>query len=154
MRVSQRGMSMLKILEMFKHFWPASEPCKQRTSRVMDPIFSMPALHTRTYPPCNSLSMGMQSLATLVCRIWVNYMWNMKIARQSVLFWRGSIKRLGFQTTNRYRAETFMNYSYRIGLPYFAGTSYEHMRVSQIRTSNLKILENFKHFWPVSEPCK
>ena len=107
----------------------------------MDPIFSMLALHTRTYPPCNSQSMGMQSLATLVCQIWVNYMWNMKIARQSVLFWRGSIKRLGFQTTNRYSAETFMISSYRIGLPYFAGTSYEHMRVSQFQTSNWKFLK-------------
>ena len=118
MRVSHSGTSNVKILEVFKHFWPALEPCKLRTNRVMGSIFSVPALHTRTYPPYSSQSMDMHSLATLVCQIWVNYRWNMEIAGQNVLIWGGSIKRLDLQTTYRYRAKHFRIYFYWRGLPY------------------------------------
>ena len=154
MRVSHSGTSNVKILEVFKHFWPALEPCKLRTNRVMGSIFSVPALHTRTYPPYSSQSMDMHSLATLVCQIWVNYRWNMEIAGQNVLIWGGSIKRLDLQTTYRYRAKHFRIYFYWRGLPYFVVARSENMRVSHRGTSNVKILEIFKHFWPASEPCK
>ena len=118
----------------------------------MGSIFSVPALHIRTCPPDNSQSMDKHSLATLVCQIWVNYRWNMEIAGQNVLFWMGSIKRLDLQTTYRYRAKHFRIYSYWRGLPYFVVTRFENMRVSHSGTSNVKILEIFKHFWPASEP--
>ena len=154
MRVSHSGTSNLNILEIFKHFWPASEPCKQRTIGVRDSIFSVPALHTRIYPPYNSQSMGIHSLSTLVFQNCVNYRWNMEIALQNVLFWMGSIKRLDLQTTYRYRAKHFRIYSYWSGLSYFVVTRSENMRVSHSGTSNVKILEIFKHFWPASEPCK
>ena len=75
----------------------------------MGSIFSVPALHTRTYRFYNSPSMNMHSLATLVCQIWVNYRWNMEITWQNVLIWMGSIKRLDLQTTYRYRAKHFRN---------------------------------------------
>ena len=157
-------------------------------------MFSVPALHTRTYPPYNSQSVNKHSFATLVClHIFcacstlhpylpghpiirkcmdmhslatlgmdcikmvshlVNYRWNMEIAGQNVLFWMGSIKRLDLQTTYRYRAKHFRIYSYWSGLPYFVVTRSENMRVSHSGTSNVKILEIFKHFWPASEPCK
>ena len=107
----------------------------------MGSIFSVPALHTRTYPPYNSQSMDMHSLATLVCQIWVNYRWNMEIAGQNVLFWRGSIKLLDLQTTYRYRAQHFSIYSYRIGLPYFVSTTSEHMRVSHTGRQIWKFLK-------------
>ena len=122
MRVSHSGTSNLNILETFKHFWPASEPCKQRTIGVRDSIFSVPALHTRIYPPYNLQSMGIHSLSTLVFQNCVNYRWNMEIALQNVLFWMGSIKRLDLQTTYRYRAKHFRIYSYWSGLSYFVVT--------------------------------
>ena len=137
MRVSHNGTSNLKILEIFKHFWPALEPCKQRTSRVRGSILSVLVLRTHT------------SLSN-----WVKYRWNLVIAWQNVLFWRGSIKRLDLQTTYRYRAVPFWIYFYRIELPYCVVTRSDHMRVSHNGTSNLKILEIFKHFWPALEPCK
>ena len=118
----------------------------------MGSIFSVPALHTRTYRPYNSPNLDMHSLATLVCQIWVNYRWNMEIAGQNVLYWMGPIKRLDLQTTYRYRDKHFTIYSYWRGLPHFVVTRSENMRVSHSGTSNVKILEIFKHFWPASEP--
>ena len=103
-------------------------------------------LRTRTHSPCNQQGMGMHSIATLVCQIWVKYRWNLVIAWQNVLIWRGSIKRLDLQTTYRYRAEPFRIYFYRIGLPYCVVTRSDPMRVSHSGTSNLKFLEIVKHF--------
>ena len=121
----------------------------------MGSIFSVPALHTRTYRSYNSPSMDMHSLATLVCQICVNYRWNMEITWQNVLFWMGSIKRLDLQTTYRYRAKHFRIYFYWRGLPYFVVPRSANMRVSHSGTSNVKILEIFKqvsdlHRSPVS----
>ena len=59
---------------------------------------------------------------------------------------RGSIKRLDLQTTYRYRAKHFRIYFYWSGLPYFVVPRSENMRVSHSGTSNVKILEIFKHF--------
>ena len=74
------------------------------------------------------------------------YRWNLVVAGQDVLFWRGSIKRLHLQTTCRYRAETSRVFSYRIELQSFVVTRSNLIRVSHSGTSNLKLLEMFNHF--------
>ena len=140
MRVSHSGTSKLKIPEIFKICWPASEPCKQGTTRVTVSIFSMRPLRTPTYPLCKWEGISMHRLATLVCQSWGKYRWNMEIAGQNVLFWRGSIKRLDLHMTYRYRAETFRIYLYRLGLPPWVDTRSDLMRVSYSGTSNLIIL--------------
>ena len=154
MRVSHSGASKLKIPEIFKICWPASEPCKQGTTRVKVSIFSMRPLRTPTYPLCKWEGISMHRLATLVCQSWGKYRWNMEIAGQNILFWRGSIKRLDLHMTYRYRAETFRVYFYRLGLPFCVVTRSDLMRVSHSGTSKLKIPEIFKICWPASEPCK
>ena len=109
---------------------------------------------TPTYPLCKWEGISMHRLATLVCQSWGKYRWNMEIAGQNVLFWRGSIKRLDLHMTYRYRAETFRVYFYRLGLPFCVVTRSDLMRVSHSGTSKLKIPEIFKICWPASEPCK
>ena len=126
MRISHTGTSKLKNPEILKIFWPASEPCREATSKYSDSIFPVPILPTRSYPPCKYEGMGMHSLDTLVCQSWGKYRWNMEIAGQNVLFWRGSIK----------------------------VTTSDCMRVSHSGTSKLKIPEILKIFWPASEPCR
>ena len=74
------------------------------------------------------------------------YRWNLVVAGQDVLFWRGSIKRLDLQTTCRYRAETSRVFSYRIELQSCVVTRSNLIRVSHSGTSNLKLLEMFNHF--------
>ena len=154
MRVSHSGTSKLKIPEIFKICWPASEHCKQGTTRVKVSTFSMRPLRTPTYPLCKWEGISMHRLATLVCQIWGKYRWNMEIAGQNDLFWRGSIKRLDLHMTYRYRAETFRIYLYRLGLPSWVDTRYDLMRVSRSGTSKLKIPEILKICWPSSEACK
>ena len=154
MRVSHSWTSKLKIPETLKTFWPASEPCREATSKYSDSIFPVSVLRTRTYLPCNWEGIGMHSLVTVICQSWVIYTWNMEIAGQNVLFWRRSIKRLDLQITYRYRAETFRVYSYRLGLPSCVVTRSDLMRVSHSWTSKLKIPEILKTFWPASEPCR
>ena len=72
--------------------------------------------------------------------------WNLVVAGQDVLFWRGSIKRLDLQTTCSYRAETSRVFSYRIELQSCVVTRSNLIRVSHSGTSNLKLLEMFNHF--------
>ena len=154
MRVSYSGRSKLKIPEILKISWPASEPCREATSKYSDPIFSVPVLRTLTYTPCNWEGINMHSVATLLGKILGKYRWNLVIARQNVLFWRGSIKRLDLHTTYRYRAVIFSIDSYRAGLPCFVDPRSDLMRVSYSGTSKLKIPEILKIFWPASEPCR
>ena len=79
---------------------------------VRGTISSVSALRTRTYPSCKWKCMDTHSFATLVGQTWVKHRWNLVIAGQNVLFWRGSIKQLDLQINYRYRAETFRIYSY------------------------------------------
>ena len=116
-------------------------------------MFPLPVLRIRTYTPCNWEAIGMCSLVTVICQSWVKYRWNMEIAGQYVLFWRGSIKWLELQRTYRYRAETFRIYSYRWGQPFSVGTRFDLMRVSHSGTSNLIIPQIYRIFWPASVPC-
>ena len=48
MRVSHSWTPKLNILEILKHFWPASEPCRQATINDMDIMFPVPALPSLT----------------------------------------------------------------------------------------------------------
>ena len=141
MRVSYSGRSKLKIPEILKICWPASEPCREATVKYSNSIFPVRVLHIRTHSPHNWEGIDMRSWATADCQIWVKCRWNLGIAGQNVLFWRGSIKWLDLQTTYRYRAETFGIYSYRIGLPSCVDTRPDLMRVSYSGRSKLKIPE-------------
>ena len=154
MRVSRSGTSKLKIPEIFKICWPASKPCKQGTTRVKGSIFSMRPLPTPTYPLCKWEGISMHRLGKQVCQSWGKYGWNMEIAGQNVLFWRGSTKWLDLHMTYRYRVETFRIYFYRLGLPSCVVTWSDLMRVSHSGTSKLKIPEILKICWHASEPCK
>ena len=116
MRVSHSGTSKLKIPEILKIFWPASEPCREATSMYSDTVFPVRILRILTYQPCKYEGIGMHSVDTLICRSWGKYRWITEIAGQNVLFCGGFIKRLDLQTTYRYRAEPFRVYSYMIGL--------------------------------------
>ena len=48
MRVSHSWTPHLTILEISKHFWPASEPCRQATINDMDFMFPVPSLPSLT----------------------------------------------------------------------------------------------------------
>ena len=149
MRVSHSWTSNLNIPQIWKIFWPASEPCKQGTTWVKGYIFSTRPLRTRTYPLCKWEGIRMHRLAKLVCHIWGKYKWNMEIAGQNVLFWRGSIKRLELQTTYRYRAKTFVIYSYMSAQPSSVDTRSHLVRVSHSGTSKLKLLK-FKIYFDLN----
>ena len=154
MRVSHSWTPKLNILEILKHFWPASEPCIQATIKDMDFIFPVPALRSITYPPCKYESMDMQSWSTVVCQTWGQFRWNLVISCQNVVFWMGSIKRADLQTAYRYRAESFRVDSNMIGRSTCAVTRSDLMRVSHSWTPKLNILKIIKHFWPASEHCR
>ena len=70
MQVSHSGTPNLNILEILKHLWPASEPCRQATINDMDFIFPV---HVPCLPlpitPCKYEGMDMHSLSTVVCKI-------------------------------------------------------------------------------------
>ena len=87
----------------FRNILAASEPCREATSMYSDSKFPVRILRILTYQPCIYEGMDMHSVDTLVCQIWGKYRWIMEIARQNVLFGRGSIKRLDLQMTYRYR---------------------------------------------------
>ena len=55
----------LNILDILKHFWPASEPYRQTTIKAMDYIFPLPALRSITYRPCKYQSMEMHRWSTV-----------------------------------------------------------------------------------------
>ena len=101
--VSVSGTSNVKIPEILEIIWPASEPCREATSMYSDTVFPVRILRILTYQPCKYEGIGMHSVDTLICRSWGKYRWIMEIARQNVLFCRGSIKRLDLQMTYRYR---------------------------------------------------
>ena len=153
MRVSHSWTPKLNILEILKHFWPASEPCIQATIKDMDFIFPVPALRSVTYPPCKYESMDMQSWSTVVCQTWRQFRWNLVISFQNVVFWMGSIKRPNLQTADRNRAESFRVDSNMMGWSTCAVTRSNLMRVSHSWTPKLNILEILKHLWPASKPC-
>ena len=77
MRVSHSWTPQLNILEILKHFWPASEPCRQANVKDMDCIFSVCALPSFIYPPCKYEGMGMHSWSIVVCQLWGQFRWNL-----------------------------------------------------------------------------
>ena len=79
MQVSHSGTSQLNILEILKHFWPASEPCRQATNRNMYFIFLIRAIPPVPYPSCKQEVMSMHNLATVLCKVWWEFRWNLGI---------------------------------------------------------------------------
>ena len=79
MRVSHSWTPKLNILEIFTHFWPPSEPCRQATIKDMDFIFPVLTLPSLTCPPCKYEGMDMHSSSTVVCKIWGQFRWNLVI---------------------------------------------------------------------------
>ena len=79
MRVSHSWTPKLNILEILKHFWPASGPCIQATIKDMDFIFPVRALTSVTHPHCIYEGMGMHSWSTVVCQTWGQFRWNLVI---------------------------------------------------------------------------
>ena len=154
MRVSHSWTSKLNILEILKHFWPASEPCIQATIKDMDFRFPVPALRSVTHPPCKYVSMDMQSWSTVVCQTLGQFRWNLVIYVSKCPILKGSIKRPNLQTADRYRAESFRVDSNMIGWSTSAVTRSNLMRVSHSWTAKLNILKILKHFWPAPEHCR
>ena len=153
MRVSHSWTPKLNILEILKHFWPASEPCIQATIKDMDFIFPVRALTSVTHPHCIYRGMRMHSWSTVVCQTWGQFRWNLVIYWSKCPILKGSIKRPNLQTADRYRAESFRVDSNMIGWSTCAVTRSNLMRVSHSWTPKLNILDILKHFWPSSEPC-
>ena len=81
MRVSHSWTSKLNIVEILKHFWPASEPCMQATIKDVDFIFPVPDLRSVIFPPCKYESMDMHSWSTVVYQNWGQFRWNLVILR-------------------------------------------------------------------------
>ena len=142
-RVSHSWKPKLNILEISRHFWPASEACIQATIKDMDFIISVPALPSVTYPPYIYEGMGMHRWSTVVCQIWGQFRWNLVMYGSKCLFWRRSIKRADLQTAYRYRAESFRVDSNMIGRSTCAVTRSDLMRVSHSWTPKLNVLKIF-----------
>ena len=140
MQVSHSGTPQLNILEILKHFWPASEPCRQATNRNMYFIFLIRAIPPVPYPSCKQ-EVDMHSLATVLCKVGENFVQIWEFTGQNVLFWRGSIKRADLQTAYRYRIESFRVDFHMIGWSTWVNTRSDHMQVSHSGTSKLNILE-------------
>ena len=79
MRVSHSWTPQLNILEILKHLWPASEPCRQATIKDMDFIFPVRTLPTITYRPWKYKGMDILSWSTVVCHIWGHFRWNLVV---------------------------------------------------------------------------
>ena len=154
MRVSHSWAPHLNILEIIKHLWPASEPCRQATINDMDFMFPVPSLPSLTWHRCKYEGMGMHPLATVLCQIWGPFCWNLVIYGSKCPILKGSIKRPDLPTAYRYRTESFSVDSNVIGRSTCAVTRSDLMRVSHSWTTQLNILEILKHVWPASESCR
>ena len=69
MRVSHSWTPQLNILEILKHLWPASEPCRQANIKDMDCIFPVPTLPSLIYQPCKYEGMDMPTLTTVLSKL-------------------------------------------------------------------------------------
>ena len=89
MRVSHSWTPQLNILEILKHFWPASEPCRQANINDMDCLFLVRALPSLIYPPCKYEGMYMHSWSTVVCQNWGQFRWDLVIygSKWPILKW-------------------------------------------------------------------
>ena len=149
-RVSHSGASKLKLLKFLNisdlHCSPVSrEPVGLWASCILCELY----IPIPTYP-LNGKVWACIVQPQQPVNVGGKYRWNLVIAGQDVLFWRGSIKWLDLQTTCRYRAETFRVCSYRIELESCVVTSNNLIRVRHSGASKLKLLEIFKHFWHAS----
>ena len=154
MRISHSRTPKLNILEIFIHFWPTSESCRQATTKDMDFIFPVHTLPTRPNRARNYEGMYMHSLTIVLGKIWWEFRWNLVLYGSKILFWLGSIKRPDLQTAYRNMAETFRVDFNVMGRSTCPITRSDLMRVSHSRTSKLNILEILIHFWPTSESSR
>ena len=76
-RVSHSWAPQLNILEILKHFWPASGPCRQATIKDIDFIFPVRTLPSLICPPYKYEGMDMHSSSTVVCKMWGQFRWNL-----------------------------------------------------------------------------
>ena len=77
MRVSHSWTPQLNILEILKHLWPASEPCRQANIKDMDCIFPVPTLPSPIYQPCKYEGMDKPTSTTVLCQSWGQFRWNL-----------------------------------------------------------------------------
>ena len=77
MRVSHSWTPQLNILEILKHLWPASEPCRQANIKYIDCIFPVPTLPSLIYQPCKYEGMDKPTLTTVLCQSWRQFRWNL-----------------------------------------------------------------------------
>ena len=89
MRVSHSWTPQLNILEIFKHFWPASEPCRQANVKGMACIFSVRALPSLINPPYTYEGMYMYSRSTVVCQSWGQFRLNLVLYRSKCPILKG-----------------------------------------------------------------
>ena len=152
MLVSHSWTPKLNILEILKHFWPSSEPCRQATINDMGFMFPVPALPSVTYRPRKYKGMNMHSLATVLCQIWGQFRWNLVLhgSKCPILKWVHQTARS--PNAYGYRTESFSVDSNMTGRS--AVTRSDLMRLSHSWTPKLNILEILTHFWPASEPCR
>ena len=76
-RVSHSWTPQLNILEILKHFWPASGPCRQATIKDIDFIFPVRTLPSLICPPYKYEGMDIHSSSTVVCKMWGQFRWNL-----------------------------------------------------------------------------
>ena len=154
MRVSHCWTPHLNILEILKHLWPASEPCRQGTIKDMDFIFPVRILPSLTCPPYKYESMDMHSWSTVVCKIWGQFRWNL------VIYWTKCPILKGVHQTARFTnglqiqgriIQGRFQYDWAINLCGYKVWPYAGQ--SQL-DGTIEYSWNFKTFWPASEPCR
>ena len=141
MQISHSVTPNLNILEILNQFWPTSEPCRQATNRNMYFIFLIRAIPPVTYPSCKQEGMSMHNLATVLCKVWWEFLEIWEFTGQNVLFWSESIERADLQTSYRYRSESFRVDFHMTGRSTWVITRSYHMQVSHSGTPNMNILE-------------
>ena len=151
MRVSHSWTPQLNILEILKHFWPASEPCRQANVKGYGLYILCACLPSFIYPPCKYEGMGMHSWSIVVCQRWGQFRLNLVLYGSKLSYSEGgSIKRPDLQTAYRYRAKPFRVDSNMIGP--FTWSSYKvwpYAGQSQL-DATIEYSWNFITFWPAS----
>ena len=153
MRVSHSWTPKLNILEILKHFWPASEHCRQATISIWTLYFlcvpyfrHLSTLYIWRHGHAQLIHSSLSNLGTISLK---SGNLRVKMSYSEGVHQTGKISK----RPDRYRAESFRVDSNMIGWSTCAVTRSNLMRVSHSWTPKLNILEILKHFWPASEPC-
>ena len=156
MRVSHSWIPKVSILEILKHFWPASEPCRQATIMIWTLCFlCLPCPPPLPSDRCKYEGMDMHNLATVLCQIWGQFRWNLVLYESKCPILKGV-----HQTARSPNCVIDTGLNHSASIPIWSGdhtcavTRSDLKRVSHSWTPKLNILEILKHFWPASEPCR